>query len=82
MEPGPIAADTMALMGSTFSILQVIPDRHRVAHDILQQVAATLACQDLSLFLRDPEQDRLECVACLGRRARESTGYSISIRRP
>jgi len=61
-----IDADTMALMGSTFSVLQVIPDKHRVAHDMLQQVAAALECQRVSLFLRGAETDDLRPAACVG----------------
>lgn len=61
-----VDADTMALMGSTFSVLQVIPDKHRVAHDMLQQVAAALECQSVSLYVVDPDTDALKPAACVG----------------
>ena len=61
-----IGADTMALMGSTFSLLRLIPDRHRVAHDLAQQVGAILGCRKLSIFLRDPASGRYERAAATG----------------
>jgi len=41
-EDAPIDRDTLALMGSTFSVLQVIPHKHRVGRDTIQQVGAVL----------------------------------------
>lgn len=61
-----IDADTMALMGSTFSILRVIPDAHRVARDTLQQITATLGCRRASLFMIDATGGGLALVASVG----------------
>lgn len=57
-----IDRDTLALMGSTFTILQVMPDRRRVAQDILQQVATVLHCHDASLWVTDDAR-RLQSLA-------------------
>ena len=62
----PIDRDALALMGSTFSVLQVIPDRHRVAHDIIQQVAATLQSQTACLFVFGEGDGRLIPIASVG----------------
>ncbi len=62
--------ESMALMGSTFSLLRAIPDRHRVANDMLQQVAALLECRRLSLYMRDGGHGGLVEVASVG-----SSGY-------
>ena len=61
-----IDADTMALMGSTFSILRVIPDAHRVARDTLQQITATLDCRRASLFMIDAAGGDLALFASVG----------------
>ena len=53
--------DTMALMGSTFSVLQVMPDRQRVAQDILQQITALLQHHDGAFFIR--RDDTLHVIA-------------------
>ncbi len=50
VESDTIDRDTLALMGSTFSVLRVIPDRHRVAHDLVQQVAAVLQSPTAALY--------------------------------
>ena len=55
----PIDRDTMALMGSLFSILQVIPDKHRVAQDLVQQVAAVLHSPEVSLLMFEESSNRL-----------------------
>ncbi len=61
-----IDADTMALMGSTYSILQVIPETQRVATDMLQQVAATLNCDRVALYGTDQPGNALGPVASVG----------------
>ncbi|HUU81979.1 MAG TPA: GGDEF domain-containing protein, partial [Phycisphaerae bacterium] len=58
-EGAPMDRDTLALMGSTFSVLQVIPDKHRVAHDTVQQVATVLQARTVGLFMRGPKGDEL-----------------------
>lgn len=58
-----IDRDAMALMGSTFSILQLIPDRHRVAQDIVEQVMAVLGGERASLHVLDHENHGLKCLA-------------------
>ncbi|MCP4249196.1 MAG: diguanylate cyclase, partial [bacterium] len=62
-EGSPVDRDTMALMGSMFSILQVIPDQHRVSQDLLQQVAAVLQCSTAVLLLFDESSNKL-VTAC------------------
>ena len=61
-----IDADTMALMGSTFSMMQVLPDKHRVAFDALQQVVTALGCERVVLYAYEEEQGRLAPMASLG----------------
>jgi putative nucleotidyltransferase with HDIG domain len=55
--------DTMALMGSMFSLLQVIPDHHRVGRDIAQQVAAALRCSEVLLFVLNEAEGHLSLLA-------------------
>jgi diguanylate cyclase (GGDEF)-like protein/putative nucleotidyltransferase with HDIG domain len=55
--------DAMALMGSTFSILQLIPDRHRVAQDIVEQVVAVLGGARAALHVIDEPTHGLKCLA-------------------
>lgn len=55
--------DAMALMGSTFSILQLIPDRHRVAQDIVEQVMAVLEGARVALHVIDEPTHGLKCLA-------------------
>lgn len=55
--------DAMALMGSTFSILQLIPDRHRVAQDIVEQVVAVLGGARAALHVIDESTYGLKCLA-------------------
>ncbi|HNO77658.1 MAG TPA: diguanylate cyclase [Phycisphaerae bacterium] len=55
--------DAMALMGSTFSILQLIPDRHRVAQDIVEQVLAVLGGDRASIHVLDHATRGLKCLA-------------------
>lgn len=52
-----IDRDAMALMGSTFSVLQVMPDKQRVARDVLQQVAAVLQCSNAALLTPDDRNE-------------------------
>ncbi len=61
-----IDADTMALMGSTYSMLRLIPDRHRVAHDMIQQMVAILECRDAALYVSEGGEDHLVRVAAVG----------------
>jgi putative nucleotidyltransferase with HDIG domain len=53
----------MSLMGSTFSILQLLPDRQRVAQDVAQQVAAVLHSPRAVLYVRDAKHGQLTPVA-------------------
>ncbi len=69
-----VDADTMALMGSTFSMMQVLPDKHRVAFDALQQVVTTLGCERVVLYAYEEEQDRLTPMASLGTPEWEAEG--------
>ncbi len=62
-KPDVVDRDAMALMGSTFSILQLIPDRHRVAQDIVEQVVAVLGGAQASLHVLDERTHGLECLA-------------------
>lgn len=62
----PVDRDTMALMGSIFSILQVIPDRHRVAQDVIQQVGAVLHSTDVSLHVLDDRTGTLVTLSAMG----------------
>lgn len=61
-----IDPDTMALMGSTFSLLQVIPDKHRVAHDTVQQVASAIHAHRVVLFMQRRGTPSLHVVASVG----------------
>jgi diguanylate cyclase (GGDEF)-like protein/putative nucleotidyltransferase with HDIG domain len=72
--------NTVTLIGSTFSMLRLIPDQHRVAHDMIQQVAAILGCRDLALFVRDESQDRLVRVAAVGACLDEATTADAAAR--
>jgi diguanylate cyclase (GGDEF)-like protein/putative nucleotidyltransferase with HDIG domain len=65
-EAFPIDRDALALMGSTFSLLRLIPDKHRVAHDTIQQVAAVLQSGTVGLFLFGEGSTQLVPVASLG----------------
>jgi diguanylate cyclase (GGDEF)-like protein/putative nucleotidyltransferase with HDIG domain len=65
-EAPPIDRDALALMGSTFSLLRLIPDRHRVAHDTIQQVAAVLQSGAVGMFLFQEDGTSLVPVATLG----------------
>jgi len=56
-----IDRDAMALMGSTFSILQVMPDKQRVARDVLQQVTAAMQCPNAAILLPN-EQGELAII--------------------
>lgn len=67
-----IDGDAMSLMGSTFSILRVIPDTRRVAQDALQQVTAALGCRHATLALMDDESESLVVVAKTGVSSYES----------
>ena len=69
-----INPDTMALMGSTFTLLQVIPDRYRVAHDVVQQVVATLHCEKAALHVYDANREQLVSIASLGIPSYQSKG--------
>lgn len=55
----PVDRDTMSLMGSIFSILQLIPDRQRVACDLVQQVAAVLQAPRAMLYAWDSQRGSL-----------------------
>jgi diguanylate cyclase (GGDEF)-like protein/putative nucleotidyltransferase with HDIG domain len=59
----PIDRDTMSLMGSIFSILQLMPDRYRVACDLAQQVAAVAHAHRAVLYLHDPGRGQLVPLA-------------------
>jgi diguanylate cyclase (GGDEF)-like protein len=58
--------ETMALMGTMFSLLEAIPDLHRVAHDTVQQFATVLACERAVLFLQRRGHRGLEPIASVG----------------
>ncbi len=63
---GSLDRDSLALIGSTFSILQVVPDHCRVARVVAQQVASVLPASRVALFLvRGPDR-RLVSVAAEG----------------
>jgi len=55
----PLDRDTMSLMGSMFSILQLLPDRQRVAYDVVQQVAAVLHSPRALLYAYDTPRKQL-----------------------
>lgn len=57
--PTPLDRDTLALMGSTFSVLRVMPDKSRVASDVAQQVAAVLEVRSANLYLWNDNGSRL-----------------------
>jgi diguanylate cyclase (GGDEF)-like protein len=61
-----VGADTMAVMGSTFSIMRLIPDKHRVACDTLQQVVATLGYDRVVLWAFEENTQKLIPLASLG----------------
>ncbi|UCF33926.1 MAG: diguanylate cyclase [Phycisphaerales bacterium] len=61
-----VGADTMAVMGSTFSIMRLIPDKHRVACDTLQQVVATLGYDRVVLWIFEENTQKLIPLASLG----------------
>lgn len=65
-EAPPIDRDALALMGSTFSLLRLIPDKHRVAHDTIQQVAAVLQSDTVGLYLFAEGSTSLIPAATLG----------------
>ena len=80
--PSPVAvaspaidADTIALMGSTYSMLQVIPETQRVANDMLQQVAATLNCDRVAFYATKKPDNALTPVASVGVPAYEIESY-------
>ena len=64
--------DALALMGSTFSILRVTPDRERVCQDIVQQVVAIVPCVEASAMVVDESEGQLGTWASW----HESTGLS------
>jgi len=70
---GASEADTFALMGCTFSFLRAMPDRQRVAHDLLQQVATVLQCRSASLLLLDETGKGLDPVAIVGARGSQES---------
>lgn len=59
----PIDRDTMSLMGSIFSILQLLPDRQRVAYDVVQQVAVVLHSPRAILYTQDSGRGQLVPVS-------------------
>lgn len=61
-----IDGDTMALMGSTFSLLNATPDMHRVAYDTIQQLATVLQCHHIVLYLDRGKRDGFVAIAALG----------------
>lgn len=65
-EDAPIDRDTLALMGSTFSVLQVIPHKHRVGRDTIQQVGAVLQSRTVRLFLLGNQNTQLLPIASVG----------------
>jgi len=65
-QQGASEADTFALMGCTFSFLRAMPDRQRVARDLVQQVATVLQCRCASLLLLDETGEGLDPVAFVG----------------
>jgi len=65
-QQGASGADTFALMGCTFSFLRAMPDRQRVARDLLQQVATVLQCRCASLLLLDETGRSFDPVAIIG----------------
>ncbi|HRX87772.1 MAG TPA: GGDEF domain-containing protein, partial [Phycisphaerae bacterium] len=58
-----IDRDTMSLMGSIFSILQLLPDRQRVAYDVVQQVAVVLHSPRAVLYTQDAMRGQLTPVS-------------------
>ncbi|MGB9625716.1 MAG: HD domain-containing phosphohydrolase, partial [Phycisphaerae bacterium] len=70
---GTSEADTFALMGCTFSFLRAMPDRQRVAHDLLHQVATVLQCRSASLLLLDETGKSLDPIAIVGPRGSQES---------
>ncbi len=58
--------DALALMGSTFSVLQVMPDKHRVASDVVQQVASVLKSPSARLYLFVEGGEQLDPIVSIG----------------
>ncbi len=58
--------DTLALIGSMFTLLHVMPDKKRVAADLVEQVAAVLQCKRVTLLLIDPHNSEMSVAAAHG----------------
>ncbi len=71
--------DTMALMGSMFSILQVIPDKYRVAQDAIQQVAAVLHWPQVRLAVHVPKRECLAPLASINIEAPASSADPLPV---
>jgi len=59
-------SDSLGLIGSMFTLLHVMPDKHRVATDLIEQVAAILDCQRVTLLMISPSSEELYVEAARG----------------
>jgi len=59
-------SDSLGLIGSMFTLLHVMPDKHRVATDLIEQVAAILDCQRVTLLMLSPSSEELYVEAARG----------------
>lgn len=59
----PVDRDTMSLMGSIYSILQLLPDRQRVAQDVVQQMAVVVHSPRAILYALDTSRGQLAPLA-------------------
>ena len=82
LDRGFYDADVMAVIGTTYSLLDAMPDVTRVANDTMEQVVATVGCGRAALFMQrdgDPTPTRLASMGLLGREFDETAAGMSSL---
>ena len=71
LDRGFYDTDVMAVIGTTYSLLEAMPDLNRVANDTMEQVVATLGCERAALYLQRAGGQEPAAVASIGMLSRE-----------